>query len=403
MDRIEADMKFLRELLTCVHNLYFTEYDAGFNPVYSNAPLFNAIHIFLSLDGTMRDYSPNEIRYEGKPVLNTNSMGMTWISDMEMREGKLYKIHVLGPVFLDDFSFLKVDKALQKMDISAALKIQVKSIIKELPIIPILRFYEYGIMLHYCLTGEKIAISDFAFMDYKKAPQEDNISFSEERHGTYMMEQQLMKFIEDGNINYRKEKDRIISHGKVGKIASGDYLRQIKNAVIIHVALCSRAAIRGGLSPETAYLLSDRYLQSVENCNTLAEVTEISTSMYEDYVYRVHQIKTNSGISPQIQACCDYISLHLEEKLDVHAMASRVGYTVYYFTKKFKQETGLSVRDFAMKKKVERAKDLLKLHDKSIQDISDELGFSSQSYFGDVFHKSTGMTPGEFRLNGKSM
>ena len=149
-------------------------------------------------------------------------------------------------------------------------------------------------------------------------------------------------------------------------------------------------------------MLSDRYIQSLENSNTIAEAAEISNTMYDDYIQRVHQIKTNTGISHQIQACCDYISLHLNEKLDVHALASSVGYTDYYFTKKFKQEIGLNIRDYATQKKIERAKDLLRMHVKSIQDISDELGFSSQSYFGELFHKATGMSPGEYRNKGNN-
>ena len=92
-----------------------------------------------------------------------------------------------------------------------------------------------------------MAVSEFTFPDYKKSPQKDDDDDKiEERHGTYTMEQQLMKFVEEGNINYRKEKDRIISYGNIGKMAVGDYMRQTKNMIITHTALCCRAAIRGG-------------------------------------------------------------------------------------------------------------------------------------------------------------
>ena len=57
----------------------------------------------------------------------------------------------------------------------------------------------------------------------------------------------------------------------------------------------------------------------------------------------------------------------------------------------------MSLRDFAAKEKVERAKLLLAQSTMSISDISEALGFNSQSYFGSVFRKITGMTPTEFQ------
>ena len=37
--------------------------------------------------------------------------------------------------------------------------------------------------------------------------------------------------------------------------------------------------------------------------------------MYDDFVRRVHKCRTNPKLSPQIQRCCDYIEMHLEEKI----------------------------------------------------------------------------------------
>ena len=57
----------------------------------------------------------------------------------------------------------------------------------------------------------------------------------------------------------------------------------------------------------------------------------------------------------------------------------------------------MSLREFAVKEKVERAKMLLAQSAMSVSDISEALGFNSQSYFGSVFRKITGMTPSEFQ------
>ena len=53
--------------------------------------------------------------------------------------------------------------------------------------------------------------------------------------------------------------------------------------------------------------------------------------------------------------------------------------------------------EYITAEKMERAKDLLKATDDSVQDISDQLGYATQSYFGKRFHEYTGCTPKGYR------
>ena len=78
-------------------------------------------------------------------------------------------------------------------------------------------------------------------------------------------------------------------------------------------------------------------------------------------------------------------------------LAALVGYTEYYLTHKFKEETGLSVTNYVKFAKVERAKVLLKSTPLSVREISEQLGFATRNYFSAVFQQVTGKTPMEFR------
>ena len=57
----------------------------------------------------------------------------------------------------------------------------------------------------------------------------------------------------------------------------------------------------------------------------------------------------------------------------------------------------MTVRDYMIRKRVERACELLKSGNDDIQDISEKVGFSSRSYFGEVFRQIMGISPGEYR------
>ena len=65
-----------------------------------------------------------------------------------------------------------------------------------------------------------------------------------------------------------------------------------------------------------------------------------------------------------------------------------MGYTEYYLTHKFKEETGLSVTDYIKFAKIERAKVLLKSTDQTVQDIAAALSFSTRNYFSRIFRRS---------------
>ena len=86
----------------------------------------------------------------------------------------------------------------------------------------------------------------------------------------------------------------------------------------------------------------------------------------------------------QIADICDYITLHIREPLSISLLSKRLGYTEYYFSHKFKDVMGKSVNNYIRQKKTEEAKLLLSGTHMSISEISDELSFSSRSFFFSV-------------------
>jgi len=216
-------------------------------------------------------------------------------------------------------------------------------------------------------------------------------------HGTYEMEQQMVRMVREGNLDYKRHMDRIALAGSMGQLSrSGDQIRQMKNAVLVCIILFSRAAIEGGLAPEISMTLTDHYFQSVEACKSLPELTEIAMTMQDDFVLRVHKCR-NSSLSKPVQECCDYIDLHMEEPFTLGDMAEKLRYSEVYLCRKFKEETGKTFRDYVRSRKLERAKDMMANNSLPIKEISERLGFCSLSYFGKSFKEAYGMSPSEWR------
>ena len=78
-------------------------------------------------------------------------------------------------------------------------------------------------------------------------------------------------------------------------------------------------------------------------------------------------------------------------------LAAMTGYTEYYLSRKFKEETHCTINDYSKIVRIERAKVLLYTTNDSTGKIADRLHFCSGSYFAREFRKFTGKTPAEYR------
>ena len=193
----------------------------------------------------------------------------------------------------------------------------------------------------------------------------------------------------EGDLSVLEYLKKMSTIGNIGKRAadSSEPLRQFWNALLVNIVLFSRAAIEGGLYTETAMTLTDYYFQAVESAKSFQDLTDVAQTMQKDFVSRVHKIRTDSSRSKTIKDVIAYIELHLEDEFDLETLAGDFGYSEYYLTKKFRKETGLTIKEYIRNKKLERAAFYLKGASLSISEIADKLHFSSQSYFNTKFKK----------------
>jgi AraC family transcriptional regulator len=93
----------------------------------------------------------------------------------------------------------------------------------------------------------------------------------------------------------------------------------------------------------------------------------------------------------------DFINTHLGDSLRLAAIAQACSTSVNHLSAVFNQTVGISVHQFVMYQRIEKAKILLKTSQKPLIEIAFELGFSSQAHFTTSFRKAYGVTPYKFR------
>lgn len=87
----------------------------------------------------------------------------------------------------------------------------------------------------------------------------------------------------------------------------------------------------------------------------------------------------------------------LEENLNIAGLARVTSLSDWHFARAFKQTTGLSPHQFVLRRRIMRAKYLLRKTALPLAEIAAATGFSSQSHMNDVFRQKVGTTPGRYR------
>ncbi len=94
-----------------------------------------------------------------------------------------------------------------------------------------------------------------------------------------------------------------------------------------------------------------------------------------------------------------YIEENYCNNISLDDVARHVNMSYHYFSKFFKESTGINFMDYLTDLRIKRAKEFLTETGLSIKAVSYETGYSDPNYFSKIFKKHTGLTPTEYRHN----
>ncbi len=320
---------------------------------------------------------------------------------------------LIGPVSNVSYSQEMLSSMRRKLGISKTEESSFHSFMSEIPVINTSVFVHFLTYSYYLLTGECITIDDLIgagedfsplyqkvhnqYLEDIYEPQSTNDSDSEK---IYWQEKRLMDIVEHGNTETLSVfSDLQVPHYFLD--LHTDNLEYLKYTSITVLTLASRAAIRGGLSCDYSFRIEESYVRKIISLKTAESVGLLLAQALFDFTSHVAALKLTQRSDNMLMDALRYIQENCTQAITVCDVASHVGYSRTYLSRKFKEELHFSVSSFIMRCRLEHAKELLRYTNKSLSEISACLNFSSQSHFQKAFKEAFQVTPLAYRRTEK--
>ena len=133
-------------------------------------------------------------------------------------------------------------------------------------------------------------------------------------------------------------------------------------------------------------------------CSYILRIYAILARWYLDEIRTMPEHDVHSLKSEVFSAVMTFINDHFREKISLDSVAEFSGFSRYYFSRSFRQQTGYSFKEYLRRKRVEAAADLLARTGKPMRDIAVECGFGSIATFNRGFRETKGCTPSQYRI-----
>lgn len=144
-------------------------------------------------------------------------------------------------------------------------------------------------------------------------------------------------------------------------------------------------------------MIAKDYMEALIFCNTVDNYFELLRKLCGEICI---------GLSAQLESqnleLCNKIIKYIDKYytnpgFSVQNMAEDLNTSPSYISRYFKDQTGKTITDYVINKRMEKAKDLLRSTDETIRIIIQHIGYENETSFIRTFKKTEGITPGMYR------
>lgn len=149
------------------------------------------------------------------------------------------------------------------------------------------------------------------------------------------------------------------------------------------------------LSPDDILNQESDFYHKINEYETIDEINQFLETILLKIIVELKQ--KNENIPSKLKKAREYIRAHYHENISLKSIAEYLNVSEAYISRLFTKEMGESFINYLTHLRIEKAKELLKNSNLSINEISERIGYYNQEHFSRIFKKHEGCSPNKYR------
>ena len=134
----------------------------------------------------------------------------------------------------------------------------------------------------------------------------------------------------------------------------------------------------------------------IQHCSSINKMKKLLKEHLTEYLERTYKRLEMKSTKP-VREAKNYVDSHFSEKITLESISDIVELNPVYFSVLFKKETGMNFSSYLVDIRTEKAKEMLKNSNETIEAIAEKVGYRDVRYFSRLFTKTVGIKPAVFR------
>lgn len=229
------------------------------------------------------------------------------------------------------------------------------------------------------------------FWSHKKGIYMEEIAGNE--NGIRIVTEMRQKFIKISKTdNFQESQEllfEIMGYIKKVRLFNIAYVRETCEALLKYLYYAY------GTYSEKEMAEMERISGMIKKADYFSEIEEYM----KEYVQKIQKLRTENitNYSAPIQRAVMYIKENYAKSITLSDVAEYLEFSPDYFSRIFKEETGINFTAYLTEVRLRQAAELLSKTNMKVYEVSDLVGYSNMSYFSTVFKKKYGLNPFDFK------